>query len=121
MILVLNETKEFCKINLYAIIVTTVYVLLEKQRKFIQKHACVVRGTLCTILHPSTGITDNNDRQKYLDLAEECGLDLAQITKRVVENIRNRSDLNITSLKESQIESANTNISEVSLHMHRSN
>ena len=62
----------------------------------------------------STGITDNNDRQKYLDLAEECGLDLAQITKRVVENIRNRSDLNITSLKESQIESANTNISEVS-------
>ena len=71
-----------------------------------------MNGTV-TVIFLLTGITDKNERQKYLDLAENCGLDLAQITKRVVENIRNRTDIDLTSLQESQIEGANTNISEV--------
>lgn len=58
------------------------------------------------------GITDKTERQQYLDLAENCGLDLAQITKRVVENIRSRSDVDISSLTETQSEAVDTNISE---------
>lgn len=58
------------------------------------------------------GITDKSERQRYLDLAENCGLDLAQITKRVVENIRSKSEVDISSLAGKQTETVDTNISE---------
>ena len=59
------------------------------------------------------GITDKGERQNYLDLAENCGLDLAQITKRVVENIRSKSDVDISSITGTRTETVDTNISEV--------
>lgn len=57
------------------------------------------------------GITNKDERQHYLDLAEEAGLDLAAVTKKVVENIRMKSDVDFTSLHEAQ-ESVDTVISE---------
>ena len=58
-------------------------------------------------------IIDKGERQRYLDLAENCGLDLAQITKRVVENIRSKSDVDISSITGTRTEPVDTNISEV--------
>lgn len=59
------------------------------------------------------GITDKSEKQQYLDLAETCGLDLAQITKRVVENIRSRSDVDFSNLAGTRTETVDTSISEV--------
>lgn len=58
------------------------------------------------------GITDKSEKQQYLDLAETCGLDLAQITKRVVENIRSRSDVDFSNLAGTRTETVDTSISE---------
>ncbi|GIY30246.1 nuclear pore complex protein Nup107 [Caerostris extrusa] len=41
------------------------------------------------------GITDNNERQKCLQFAEEAGLEISQITKTVVKNIREKNTGNI--------------------------
>lgn len=48
------------------------------------------------------GITDKDEKQHYLDLAEDAGLDLAAITKRVVENIRSKSDVDFSSIQGTQ-------------------
>ncbi|KAH3697745.1 hypothetical protein DPMN_085255, partial [Dreissena polymorpha] len=57
------------------------------------------------------GITTKEDRARYLDLAEEAGLDVAAITKRVVENIRSKSQVDFSSLQDTQA-SVDTHISE---------
>ncbi|CAL1282614.1 unnamed protein product [Larinioides sclopetarius] len=41
------------------------------------------------------GVTDNNERQKCLQYAEEAGLDVPQITKTVVKNIREKDAVKI--------------------------
>lgn len=65
---------------------------------------------------PISGITDKEERQRYLDLAEDAGLDIALITKKVVENIRSKSDIDFTNLHNIQA-SVDTGISEVRFHL----
>ncbi|XP_052773924.1 nuclear pore complex protein Nup107-like [Mya arenaria] len=56
------------------------------------------------------GITDHEERQHFLELGEGEGLDVAMITKRVVENIRSRSHVDFSRIHDTQ--SVDTNISE---------
>lgn len=58
------------------------------------------------------GITNKDERQHYLDLAEDAGLDLAAVTKRVVENIRSKSDVDFSRIQDAQ-EAVDSVISEV--------
>jgi len=60
------------------------------------------------------GIRDREARQHYLDLGEVEGLDIAMVTKRVVENIRSRSHVDFSRIHESQ--TVDTSISEVGGH-----
>ncbi|KAL3865177.1 hypothetical protein ACJMK2_006795 [Sinanodonta woodiana] len=50
------------------------------------------------------GITDREEQQQCLMLAEKAGLDIPLITKTVVENIRSHSDINFRSLSYQQQE-----------------
>ncbi|XP_045190526.2 nuclear pore complex protein Nup107-like [Mercenaria mercenaria] len=61
------------------------------------------------------GITNKDERQHYLDLAEDAGLDLAAVTKKVVENIRMKSDVDFSRIHEMQ-DSVDTVISEEDRH-----
>ncbi|KAL4231420.1 hypothetical protein ACF0H5_008997 [Mactra antiquata] len=52
------------------------------------------------------GINDKEERQFYRDLAEDSGLDIAAISKRVVENIRSKSDVDFSSLNQDSVDSS---------------
>lgn len=67
-----------------------------KQGNFLQYNTGSVKMTCITITSGTciiwiAGITDVDEKQICLQLAEEVCLDIPQITKTVVENIRNKS------------------------------
>lgn len=57
------------------------------------------------------GINNKDEKQQYLDYAEDAGLDLAAITKRVVENIRSKSHVDFSRIHEAH-DAVDTTISE---------
>ena len=56
----------------------------------------VNRRDLTRVTCSATGVEQADDRKQCLHLAEEAGLDVARITKLVVENIRSADTAELT-------------------------
>lgn len=59
-----------------------------------------------------SGIENKDEKQQYLQLAKENDLDVQEITKRVVENIKNRTSYEFS--RETDV-TIDTSISEVTI------
>jgi hypothetical protein len=57
-----------------------------------------------------SGIQDKEKRQEALQMAEDADLDIATITKTVVENIRNRGPVQFTTDNKTELEAATSEV-----------
>ena len=56
------------------------------------------------------GVQDTEERKQCLDWAQEAGLDVASITKLVVENIRNRDSMDFQTDSEMPLDTGITEV-----------